>query len=265
MRSSEINSTSPQDPLESSQPAALDSRPIRRSTRRALLLSAESSAFVMRCWIVGVPLCCVVVWLETLAAKWPHRSTNSAERLFASMIGEVRQIPFGGALILVGGCVLLAMLAPVLTRALALKRANTMTRWSAARWRRHRRNARGSDIWAIVLGACGVFAVMLILISLTEQSWLPLAAFMIISFHLLGAALAVSGLFARRGHRVVCSRCNFQMGTWRGSGDHCPECHGTWKSDWGSRLGEPIVRWRRVALGASMLVAGASIAFLLSW
>jgi hypothetical protein len=70
------------------------------------------------------------------------------------------------------------------------------------------------------------------------------------------------GLSERRGAGVVCGRCEYPMGSWRGAGPACPECGIQWKDPWHARVGKrvrfgPMTRYGLVGLGLCAVMLAA--------
>lgn len=119
--------------------------------------------------------------------------------------------------------------------------------------RRHRRHGRH----ALAIVGTGI-ATLCTLGVLMRPSWgwaMPIAKLLC----MMGGMTVGLGLFSRRGSKVVCAKCDYPMGTWRGSQDHCPECGHGWKAPWGAAIGERGVQWRIVLAGAGMLVAATGL------
>lgn len=152
-----------------------------------------------------------------------------------------------------GGAAVLAILSwggPLLMRWQFDRKAAKRTREKC----RQERTARRASKWIIGAGAIVVVA----LLGFAGFMHWQLACFggAVIGAK-FGTPIMAWGLVGRHGAKLVCARCDYPMGTWRGAGACCPECGNPWRETWRARFGVRAVDWNWVAVGGGMLVASA--------
>lgn len=142
-------------------------------------------------------------------------------------------------------------LAPRVNRRRFDRRAAVLTRARLARQRRARRRVP----WIIV--GVGVLFITAMTAVAFLVAWQPAAISAAKLAATGGSSVVALGLFGRRGARLVCAKCDYPMGTWRGAPEQCPECGCSWRKPWGARFGQRGVRWKLVLGGAALLVTSA--------
>ncbi len=155
---------------------------------------------------------------------------------------------------LLGAAVLvtLAIVFPLMHRLMFERKASSISLEQVARSRRLRRGSR--KMWI----ALWVFLSLLVVATIASSSWESaclMSSKICIQAGLMTVAFGVTG---RIGSRVVCARCNYAMGTWRGSSDRCPECGQDWKRPWNAALGVRRVHWPTVLIGVGFLSTAAA-------
>lgn len=73
-----------------------------------------------------------------------------------------------------------------------------------------------------------------------------------------GLTLLAASLGRRASSVVVCTRCEYAMGSWRAAPELCPECGQHWKWPWKAKLGTRRAAWGRLILGVG-LIAGVGV------
>lgn len=125
--------------------------------------------------------------------------------------------------------------------------APRLTREKLARQRRLRHRGPRITLGFALLSALLIAAIVI------GRDWQTAAITTAGSTAIIGGMLLPQALFARRGHRPVCARCDYPMSTWRGAGDHCRECGNPWRQPWGARLGPRAVSRRGVIIALAAL------------
>jgi hypothetical protein len=122
--------------------------------------------------------------------------------------------------------------------------------------RRKRRKARrtGAILWAVclVIFVCAaIFIPPMSTLVVLAKSTAP-----------TGMMLIALGWKARKGRLLVCGRCDYPMGSWRGSPPRCPECNEAWHEPWKARLGQRRMNRALLAGGVVLLAISLTAAIL---
>jgi len=82
---------------------------------------------------------------------------------------------------------------------------------------------------------------------------------------MFGAYFLAIAFVGRHGTRLVCAKCGYLMGSWRGALPLCPECGRDWRKPWGAMIGSRRLDRRRLWAGVGLLVLAAACAAAGIW
>ena len=154
---------------------------------------------------------------------------------------------------------------PWLMRIVVRHRIARMTREGVRTARRRQRRGRSRKMSVLAISLIAAMLVVMGVVSLVTRAWPVFVLFAALITNFAGMNMIIWGWRSRVGKRIVCAKCDYAMGSWRGAATMCPECHNAWKEPWRARIGERRVRGRVIAMGALVLVVNAAgVAVLMS-
>jgi hypothetical protein len=122
----------------------------------------------------------------------------------------------------------------------------------------HRRKQRTARKVLIILVCLFVAAAVFIGVATKWEASLVILAEHAAPAGMFCVALALKH---RKGKRLVCSRCDYMMGSWRGSPAQCPECNQPWHEPWMARLGTRQISRPMLATGLILISVSVAAAY----
>lgn len=168
----------------------------------------------------------------------------------ADALGEIRWSA------LVGFCIAVVWFGWVMPALIRLGFDRSANARSVERRAEMRRGRRRAPLMAMMML---LPYPILFAVTLAFGQWRIALTIVLLAMLIGGPALMVLGCQRRANARVVCGRCQFPMGSWRGSGTACPECGQHWKEPWRAELGARRPHRDLLTLGATLYLLALAV------